>query len=103
MSKSFKFYMFVVAVSVLVLSSVGAAPALKDPFLIDKYKGTYSSTGSTGNITLTLNEDLTYTWVCNSGSCENSSGKWEVYLASQSYVYLNNNGSISYLQDLVVV
>ena len=100
MSKSVKFFVFVVTVSALVLLSVGAVSALKDPFLIDMYKGTYTSTGSTGDITLTLNEDLTYTWVCNSGPCENSNGQWEVYLASQSYVYLNNNGSVSYLQDL---
>lgn len=101
MSQSIKLFVLVVVVSILVLSSVGAASALKDPFLIDKYKGTYTSRGSAGDITLTLNEDLSYTWVCNSGSCENSSGRWEVYLASQTYVYLlNDNNNATYLRDL---
>lgn len=100
MSKNIKLFMFVVAIAVLILSSVRVVSAVTDPFFINKYKGTYTSTGSGGDITLTLNEDLSYTWVCNSGPCENSSGQWEVYLASQTYVYLNNNGSVKYLRDL---
>ncbi|HEX6271062.1 MAG TPA: hypothetical protein VFZ43_12560, partial [Anaerolineales bacterium] len=101
MSKNIKLFMFVVAIAVLILSSVRVVSAVTDPFFINKYKGTYTSTGSGGDITLTLNEDLSYTWVCNSGPCENSSGQWEVYLARQTYVYLNNNGSVKYLRDLI--
>ena len=102
MSKNTKLFVFVVIVAALVLSSTRVGSAARDPFLIEKYKGTYTSTGSAGDITLTLNEDLSYTWVCNSGPCENSSGQWEVYLASQTYVYLNDHGSVKYLQDLKI-